>query len=361
MNVIDILKDLIKIKSYSGGERAVRDYIIDFAKTHRLNFEIQDQNVLITFLNGHDSCMILNGHMDTVSSGDESEWTHSPFDPVEKEGKVYGLGASDMKSGIAAFLHVASTLKVDKLKTDLIFAFVVNEEVDGSGTQSFVEYFQNKYASKYKSVEVLFGEPTDLKACEIGHRGNYFIKLITKGDSGHGSRPGEIKEHAILKMTQIISEMNQIDEEVKNKYTHELLGSPSFSLTGISSDSDSPNKFSGTCSTTWDIRTTPQLHYSLLQELKSKLPDFVKIEVISSSPYAYTAPESSLVKKLTEIVPDLEVTIAKGASDMSFFTPLGIPAVCFGPGAKKTIHRVDEWVEVGTVNLYCNTLHTVLL
>lgn len=350
----EILKQLVQIESYSGQEEKLASFIMVFCQKNNLMVEKQNKNIVIKFLTGSKKCLIFNAHMDTVKPGDIKLWKYLPFGKnagIVKDGKLYGLGASDDKAGIASFLSLALFLKNKKSPVDIIFAFVTKEEVDGSGTKSFVSFFSEKYSKSYKEIAVIIGEPTNLNSLEIGNRGNYFIKLITHGDSGHGSQPHAIKQHAIEEMIEVITIVKKIGKELGTKYKDKILGCPTFSLTGIQTPGNSPNKIPDTCYSIWDIRTTPKLHNKLLSIMKKELKGKAAIELISNPvSYALTSPKEKVISILKCLVPSLNIKIAPGSNDTCFFTQAGIPAVTFGPGNKEAIHKENEYVEVKNVD-----------
>lgn len=354
MKSVDILKKLVQIKSLSKNEGNLAQYIFDFGKENNLDVERQDGNIIYKFQKGCSKCIILNAHMDTVKPGDINLWQYPPFGEnagVVENGKLYGLGASDDKAGIASYLKLALLLKSKKNTIDVFIVFVINEEIDGSGSNSFVSYFTRNYKHHYKEVSAIIAEPTNLKTMEIGHRGNYFIKLVTNGDSGHGSQPQLIKIHAIDEMTKVITIMKKTAVELAVKYKDNILGIPTFSLTGIYSSETSPNKIPPICSSTWDIRTTPKLHNKILKILSKKLRDTAAIELIATPvSYGLTSPNEDVISVIKNFVPSVDVRISPGSNDICFFTQAGIPAVTFGPGNKETIHKENEFVDIENID-----------
>lgn len=355
MNQIEeILKQLVQIKSYSGQEKELADFIMAFCQKNNLPVENQDGNIIIKYLTHSQKCLIFNAHLDTVKEGNISTWTYPPFGKkagVIKSGKLYGLGASDDKAGITSFLSLALLLKNKKLAIDIFLIYVTKEEIDGSGSKSFVSFFSKKYLSSYKKVAAIIGEPTNLKKVEIGNRGNYFLKITTYGDSGHGSQPALIKKHAIEEMIQVIAQIKIISNKLAVKYKDPILGSPTFSLTGIQTPKSSLNKVPDTCYSIWDIRTTPKLHYKLIKVIKEKLKNKVNIELmVNPVSFVLTSPKEKIVTILKKIIPSLGITISPGSNDVYFFNKAGIPAVVFGPGNKEVIHKENEYVEL--TNIY---------
>lgn len=348
-----ILKQLIQIKSYSGQEKKLADFIMDFCKKNNLPAENQDGNIIIKYLVGSQKCLIFNAHLDTVKEGSISSWTYPPFGKesgVINDEKMYGLGASDDKGGITSLLLLALEYKNKKPPLDLFITFVVNEEIDGSGTESFANYFMDKFAKNYNDVSVVITEPTNCNSIEIGHRGNIFIKVKTTGNSGHSSNPDKIKIHSIEKMIKIVSKIKRLKKELKMFYFDNILGYPTICLTGFNSLKTSVNKVPSDCFTTWDVRTTPLLHNKFIDILEKKLGHDVGIELIGKPVnYGLTEKNSKIVNIFKKIVNDLEIKISSCSNDMAFFTSIGIPAVTFGPGNKEAIHKENEYIELKNI------------
>lgn len=353
MDTISLLQQLVQIESYSGQEENLANFIVAWTKDHDLPVERQNGNVIIKLLNDSPTALIFNAHMDTIKPGNLDFWSTPPTGSGSgkiKGNNLYGLGASDDKSAIASLLALASQLKGLTLPADVFIIFVTNEEISGAGSQSFVSYFQNNYADKYKEISAVIGEPTDLQAIEIGHRGNVFLKIITNGDSGHGSKPEEIKKHSVYENIKVVQKITGLGKELAKKYKDPVLGVPSFCLTGIQSDSSSVNRVSSSCYSTWDIRTTPKLHYKLIHLLQKEVGKAVTVEYINPpAPFGLTSSKSKIVSLFQDLLPNLRTKISPGSNDICFFTQAGIPAVTFGPGKKDVIHKPDEYVEIANV------------
>lgn len=360
----EILKQLVQIKSYSGQEKKLTDFITDFCQKNNLPVEKQDGNIIIKFLVGSNKCLIFNAHLDTVKAGNASSWTYPPFGKkagVIKGGKMYGLGVSDDKASISVFLSLALEFVKNHPPVDVFIALVNKEEIDGSGSQSFVSYFINNYAKSYNDVSVIIGEPTNCNSIEIGHRGNIFIKVKTTGNSGHSSNPKKIIIHSIEKMIKVVSKIKSLEKAIKTFYSDDILGFPTICLTGFNSSKTSVNKVPSDCYTTWDVRTTPLLHNKFMNILKKKLGHNVEIELIGKpGNYGLTEKNSKIVGIFKKIVNDLEIKISPGSNDTAFFTNLGIPTITFGPGNKETIHQENEYVELENINKSFNICKNII-
>lgn len=335
---MNLLKNLIQIQSYSGGEAKIAQFILKFLHKNNIPGRIQNGNV-ISFIPGRNQtkALIISAHMDTIQ-GEAAVRT--------KGGKVYGLGSSDDKGAIASILYLAKELETPPI--DLWLTFVTKEETDGSGTEAFLKwYLASKYSKSYKIISAIIGEPTGLKTLEIGHRGNLFINLIVKGESGHSGKNYKATHLAISKALVALERIQKLN---MRKYTDKLLGAPGINITGISATSNSPNQIPGGCKISLDIRTTPAIEGKILKMLKSAVgPDVEVTEIAKSRSSGKTSPQSHIVKCFQRAIPAIPLQISLGATDLSQFTKIGIPTVVFGPGEKEVMHKPNEFVEVKKV------------
>ena len=347
---LSILKKLVELESVSGNEKTIVKELGRIATKLDIPNFFQDQNIVF-YIKGKNRkrALIFNGHVDTVSAGVLDSWKHKPYGhPITiTKDKIYGLGASDMKAGIFAFIETAHWFSKQKPPLDLWFSFVVKEEIDGSGTKSFINWFKKNGFKRYKDLACIISEPTGLKEIDIGHKGNYFVKITTFGNSGHAAYPERIKKHAVLEMFEIIKKLQKLEILWAKKYYHPVLRNPTIGIaTSIEAGQiKSPNKYPDTCVASFDIRTTPKLHNKTLGELKKSLKDFsCKIELISEPcSFSYTEPKEKIVTLFKSILKDLPLKTTNGASDQCFFTDIGIPTLIFGPGDKEVILKSDEY------------------
>ena len=355
MNHEQLLKDLVGIKSYSGEEGEARNYIKGWLKERQVEVAAQAGN-LVVHLEGRDKtrAFIFNSHMDTVSAGDQP-WKYGPWTPTREDDKIVGLGASDMKSGLTASLLLAEQIsRLGVPPVDMWFTYVVNEEVDGAGTKSFMDWFKDEgYLRGYTDMAAIFTEPTGLSELEHGHRGNIFLRVKTTGDSGHASRPGNIKRHAVREMIAFADALKVQMEKWREGFTSDIFTPPSDGeMTSIHAGvvpgtlrAASPNKFPSVCTATFDIRTTPEFHavaWDRLQELGANLGATIEQEA-DPAPAGYTDPSERIVQISSNAMGEPELTVSQGSADLGFLTAQGIKAVIFGPGEKDQAHKTDEY------------------
>lgn len=346
-----LIRQLIRIESISGHEARIAKLVVSYLEKLGLKPKMVNGNVVCR-INGVDRIrvMIFNAHLDTVSPGNFSDWKFPPCglkSGMVKNGKIYGLGASDEKAGVAALMLLAKKLIKEKPPIDVWLTFVVNEEIDGSGTKEVMRYFDKLgIFEQYKSIAGVICEPTGLKEIQIAHKGNVFLKLTARGDAGHGSEPEKIKSQAIKSLMKTIGKIEKLGKSWGKIYQDKLLGKPTLSLSSFQAgDVNCPNSFPSLAEATLDIRTVPRMHQLVVKSIK-KIVEKTGIEVSTvgePAPAGYTDINDPLVKVAKLVCPRAKITVIAGSTDQCFFTEKGIPAIIFGPGEIGVVHKPNEY------------------
>jgi succinyl-diaminopimelate desuccinylase len=317
--------------------------IIQIAE-NRSNFEVRLQG------NGKTGKRLLFcGHMDTVSPG-KQPWEYSPYGGELVGNRLYGRGASDMKSGLAAMLLAVEQLYTEgtQLDGDIVFLATAGEEVDSCGARKYHE------AAGMEGISaIVIGEPTHEKVV-VGHKGALWLEIKTYGKTAHGSMP-EQGVNAIDHMTHVI----QLIESYKLNWHVEKqpLGKSSMAITQIGAGIQT-NVIPDQCFIHVDIRSIPpQSHDRLVQELNAKLAELgvrilgfkAECNILLNRTSVLTDPASSIVQTALKIK-ELEEKDCSGVSyytDASVLNPRGeIPTLIYGPGDEKLAHQPNEWVDV---------------
>ena len=359
---MDILRSLIGINSVSGSEGEIVACIKKYLQNLSFTPITIGDNLLVKIKGeSQNKALIFNAHVDTVAIGDKTSWKTPPLEGVVKNDKMYGLGASDEKATIATLLYLARALSIRKPACDVYLTFVAREEIDGSGTKEVLEWFEKHERKKYKAVAGILGEPTGLSEIEIAHKGNIFLTITTKGQSGHGSAPSKIKTHAVLEMIEIVHKLKRLETTWKEKYSDPILGSPTIGLlTSISAgDSTSPNKFPDTCKATFDVRTTPPLHNQAKKEIQTIITPATVEYTYTPVSYGYTEGKEKIVE-ITKQVTNATIVASSWSNDMCFFTEKNIPAVVLGPGERETIHKANEYCFVEKIDTCVQYYHQMI-
>jgi succinyl-diaminopimelate desuccinylase len=342
----ELLKKFVSIESISGNEGNLSDFLYGYLKTNNKFKVSRFEKNIICKIKGKDSknCIIMNAHIDTVDTGDLSKWNVDPFGKDSTDEIIYGLGSIDDKASVCAMINAAEQVDLD---SDLILMFVREEEIDGKGTKEVLESIRTSDDLKsYKKISAVVGEPTKLESIKIGHRGSIFAEVEFYGESGHGSRPQDVKVNAIKNSAEFILQMDVLNEYLMLNFSNNDLGTPTVCVTNIIAKSGSANKVADSSKLTLDIRTTPELEKADYKKVVAKFINTNKYKIIetSNTPVGYTANGSELIKALKE--KNYDLTVADFASDMSWFSYFGIDCIIFGPGDPALIHKPNESIEV---------------
>jgi acetylornithine deacetylase/succinyl-diaminopimelate desuccinylase family protein len=296
--------------------------------------------------------LIFNGHLDVVPAGDPSRWKYPPFQGKLSKGRIYGRGASDMKSGIASFIHALSVIDLSKIKLHqggAILHLVSDEESHGHQGMGFLTR-----RGGIQGDAALVGEPTDLQPV-IAQKGALWLRISTLGKSAHGSRP-HLGVNAIEKMTKLMERLNSIPLEKE----HPLLGKPTLGI-GTIQGGTKINIVPDRCEIEVDRRMLPgEKKEEVLGELKaimdslqSQDPFFqYRMEEIDFAEPSEVNPEEEIVKMGVEAIQEVMGTkpslrAFSGFTDSRFYiNQCNIPALIFGPGGTDQSHTTDESVEV---------------
>lgn len=215
MKTVEITKKLISLPSFVGkdaNEKKASDYIFEYLKKNS-QLEVGKQrigkdrfNIIAT--KGQRVDTLITGHIDTVQSS--ANWSRNPLKPVVSGEKLYGLGSSDMKSGIAIMLSLST---LSELINNVMFLFYCDEEYDFWGMKKFIEKYKRKI--KPKLIISLDGD-----GLQIGNscRGLIELEVKVQGKSGHAANPKK-GTNAILESTKVIE---QLKSWLKNFSTKEL-------------------------------------------------------------------------------------------------------------------------------------------
>ncbi|NQP34646.1 ArgE/DapE family deacylase [Streptococcus suis] len=220
---VQLLRDMIQINTENDNEEELARYIQEFLSAHGIESELVEfaprrASLVAEISNGPGKKLGLTGHLDVVSAGNAEDWTHSPFSGFVDENKIlWGRGASDMKSGLAALVlaMVALHESQDYSGTIRLLA-TVGEEVGEYGSKQLTKL---GYVDDLDGM--LIGEP-----CNIGiiyaHKGSLNYKVTSKGTAAHSSMPElgnnaiEHLNHAMLKISEAIAQeaTKHIDPEL---------------------------------------------------------------------------------------------------------------------------------------------------
>ncbi|RXT05758.1 M20 family metallopeptidase [Ammoniphilus sp. CFH 90114] len=308
----------------------------------RSNFEVR--------LKGQgEKVLFFCGHMDTVSPG-KIEWDYPPYSGEIVDNRLYGRGASDMKSGLAAMLLAMEELHQEGkvLGGDIVFLATAGEEVDSCGARNYQETVGMRDVDA-----IVIAEPTHEKVV-IGHKGALWLEIKTFGKTAHGSMPDQ-GINAIEHMMRVIELIQSYNLEWRME--SDPLGQSSMTVTQIGAGIQT-NVIPDQCFLHVDIRSVPpQSHKELVAELRSKLenwqrkvPGFrAECRELLDRAAVLTDSSSSIIQTALQIKGQGQ----KDCYGVSYYTDASvlnpyskIPTLIYGPGDEKLAHQPNEWVDI---------------
>ena len=288
------------------------------------------------------------GHIDTVGVAGMKR----PFDPVERDGRMYGRGSQDMKAGVAAMIGAARVIAESGglAAGRIIVACVVDEEHASIGADALV--------TSWRADAAVVTEPTELQVA-VAHKGFEWVEVETEGRAAHGSRPRDGRD-AIMRMGRVLGALESLDRALQAGRSHALVGAASLHASLIEGGREL-SSYPDRCSLQIERRTIPgepqgaagREVAAILDRLKSEDAEFEAASrvLFARSPYEI-APGHALPAALVGAM-----AAAGHKSDtigMSFWTDAavlgdaGIPSVLFGPTGAG-LHSLEEWVDVQSV------------
>ena len=304
--------------------------------------------------------LLLNGHLDTV--GVEG-MVHAPFTPTERDGRLYGRGATDMKAGIAAMCAAAVQAADAGLDGEIVIAAVADEEWGSLGTRHLL-------ASGVRADAAIVTEPTRL-AIAPAHKGFTWAEVTVHGRAAHGSRH-DVGVDAITHAALLLAELDAHQRTVMPHRTHPLLGRASWHA-GTIRGGTGPSTYPDACDVSLERRTIPGEDGT---EFAGEL-DAAIARVRATTPAFSATVTPGLIQQPNDLSVDhplvraLEAGCTAGGvaprieglacwTDAALFTAAGIPALCFGPGDIALAHAAEEWVAVDEIGAATAVLTQVL-
>jgi putative selenium metabolism hydrolase len=249
-NLFSLIQRLIQIKSYSGEEREIVEFIVSKMQEYGFDEAFHDGlgNAIGRIGNGPIKIMF-DAHIDTVKVTETENWAHPPFGGVIENGKMYGRGVVDEKPAMAGFMIAGKILKQicgDNFPFTLYaVGSVLEEDADGYPLYHIIEN------EEIKPDYVVLGEPTNLQVYR-GQRGRMELKITATGKSAHGAHNHK-GINAIYKMQPILEEIEKLDKKLKPK---QPLGKGSITVSQIISKAPSTCSVADYCQIHLDRRMT---------------------------------------------------------------------------------------------------------
>ncbi len=377
--LLDFTRALVRTTSFPGDEGAVAALIMD--EMRRLDFDavwMDDAGNVIGRIGPHTGpTLMFNSHMDTVEVADPAAWRVDPFGADVQDGRLYGLGACDMKSGLAATIHAAALLKKRgvSLEGPLLVACVGLEE-PAEGTCTRVLFEEDHLYPDW----VVIAEPSNLQVVR-GQRGHVEMTLNIRGRSAHSSAP-ELGSNAIYTAAHLIFNLEILAGQLVDDT---FLGPGILAVTEIHSHGVSRNAIPNSCEMTLDRRLTVgeteamallEVQRIITREGANAEVKVIEEEVTTHTGKTYRVRRTSLPWALEERHPLVRAMLQAarttglrpGTTRWHFATEgaytaavAQVPTVGFGPGNPALPHTINEHVEIAQIYAAAQTYATLAL
>jgi succinyl-diaminopimelate desuccinylase len=311
------------------------------------------------------------GHTDVVPPGDESQWRSAPFEPTFVDGDLYGRGAADMKSGLAAMIVALEKFVAAHPDHNGSLAMLITSDEEGRARDGTLKVVEELTRRDEHIDWCVLGEPssqTELgDIVRIGRRGSLSGMLTVRGIQGHVAYP-QLADNPIRRFAPILAELHQIEWDSGNDY----FPPTSFQVVDVRAGVGAPNVTPGELSARFNFRySTEWTHESLKKKVESVFDahdmDYELNWHLSGEPFLTQPGElidaiTRAVKETSDRVPELST--GGGTSDGRFIAPAGTDVVELGP-VNASIHKIDEHVRVDDVlqltHMYQRIMELLLL
>lgn len=359
-DAINLLKQLIATPSFSKEEDNSSLIIKFFLENNDVKTEQHLYNIWAKnkYFNKSKPTILLNSHHDTVKPN--KDYTNDPFSPIEKDGKLFGLGSNDsggsLVSLIATFLYF---YKKENLKYNLILAATAEEEISGSnGIEALLQnekfFSDTQVASEppFREWGCIVGEPTEMQMA-VAEKGLMVLDCTANGKSGHAAR--EEGDNAIYKAIRDIEWFRTFEFEKIS----ELLGPVKMNVTVVETDNKAHNVVPAQCKFVVDCRVNELYTFEqLLEIIKANVQCEVK-------PRSTRLRSSTIAKNHPLVVAGTSLgRLCYGSPTTSDKAMMLFPALKIGPGDSARSHTADEYIYIEeikeAIELYIQLLNQVL-
>lgn len=303
--------------------------------------------------------LVLAGHTDTVPF-DEKLWTTNPLQATEKDGRVYGLGSTDMKGFFAVAHEAIKPLATETFRQPLIVVATADEESSMDGARALAKL------GRPKARYAVIGEPTGLKPV-TRHKGVMMERLHVQGQSGHSSNPA-LGRNALEAMHEMIAELLAFRRQLQQKYRdpHFALDVPTLNL-GVIHGGDNPNRICGHCELEFDVRLLPgMVSTGVRDEIRARIEPLAAKHGVSFAFTPLFPGVEAFANEQTALLKACEKLTGHGAQSVSygteapFFQELGMDTLVLGPGSIDVAHQPNEYLPLEQVQPCITLLQSLI-
>ena len=293
--------------------------------------------------------LVLSGHTDTVPY-DDGKWTSDPFRATERDGKLYGLGTSDMKGFFAVAIEAARRVDAASLRQPLVILATCDEECGMAGARALAA------RGRPLGRSAIIGEPTNLRPVRL-HKGvtMEFVRLL--GRSGHSSDPS-LGRSALEGMRIVMNELTQLRDELAVRHRNPALHPPVPTMNlGNVHGGDNPNRIAASCELQFDLRVLPGMtDRGVLEELHGRIRRAlagseltIEMGSLHEGIPPFETPAAAHIVKVAEALTGYAAEAVSFGTEGPFLSAMGMETIVLGPGDIRVAHQPDEYLPLDRI------------
>ena len=366
---LELAKQLIELPSVTPQDGGCQQLIAE--RLASLGFRIEllpfgDVSNLWAEFGDSGPLFVFAGHTDVVTPGPLDAWSSDPFTPHEHDGLLYGRGAADMKSSLAAMVTATERFLAGNTPDGRI-GFLITSDEEGqaiNGTRKVVEDFKRR---RLHIDHCLVGEPSSSETLgdtiKIGRRGSLNCKLRVIGVKGHVAYP-HLASNPIHKVLPVLKCLTAMKWDEGN----EAFPPTSFQISNIHAGVGANNVIPGSMDIDFNLRFSTELDAETIKEKITELLDEARLNYelhwqLSGEPFLTTEPEliAAVEASIEEIIGHRpQRSTSGGTSDGRFISPTGAQVVEFGP-CNASIHKINEHIRVEDIDTLSSVYESILM
>lgn len=359
---VSVLERLVGFESLSARPNLdivgyVRDYLAALGVAAHLSFDDSGHRANLHATIGPlvDGGVVLNGHTDVVPV-DGQAWTSDPFRLIERDGRLYGRGAVDMKGFLACMLASVPVWQAKVLSRPIQISMCYDEEIGGLGAPILVDDM-GRTAPRPRIA--IIGEPTGMRIIS-GHKGGLEMRTVITGFEAHASDPRK-GVNAIICAARFIAMLDDLRRDLASRPRAGSPFDPAWTTISVGTihGGAARNIIAGTCAFDWEIRPVPgddgdaliarvadYARTVLLPEMRAASPAAaIETEIEARVPALNDEDAREAVALLSELTGQNSAEVVAFGTDAGHFCNAGISTVVFGPGSIEQAHKPDEFIE----------------
>lgn len=284
--------------------------------------------------------LILSGHLDVVPA-EEPQWLDDPFAMRDREGRLIGRGTCDMKGFVAAVLSAVPDLVAMDLPAPIHLALSYDEEAGCRGVPHLLARLPDLCAPPLGCV---VGEPSNLTPV-LCHKGKAAIRVVTRGRSGHSSRP-DLGSNAVHKLLPVLEEVVRTQAALREGACDARFAPPYSTVqAGVVRGGQAINIIPDRAEIEIEARAIAGVDpVALLQPVRAAAGEDAEIEVLSAYPALSLPADHALARLMTGLTGKTPLGAVSYGTEAGLFQQAGVPAIICGPGDISRAHKPEEFL-----------------